>query len=75
MLDDLTIAREEFLQGEGAQEVNIDDDLMGRVEGANKVLYPEEVNRRLPPYRGIDHRQQCRRHIDRRDATHIGRGC
>ena len=50
MLDDLTIAREEFLQGEGAQEVNINDDLMGRVEGANKVLYPEEVNRSLSPY-------------------------
>ena len=69
MLQHLSIAREQVLGIEGAQESGVDNHGVGIAEDANLVLQPAVVEARLATHRGIDHGQQRGGNVDEVQAA------
>src|SRR5512134_292289 len=64
VLNDLREPRSQFARGERPERVGIGNHRERLVERSDHVLAERVVDRRLAPDRGINLREQCRRHLD-----------
>ena len=72
-LDDLGHAIGELAGRKGFEESRVDEDVLGLPEGANQVLAMRSVDGRLATDARVDHSEECRRNLDKSDATHAGK--
>ena len=74
MLDDLGQPGAEFPVGQGVECVGINEYQLRLVERADQVLALRVINAGFSANRGIDLRQQRRRHLDEIYAAHVAGG-
>ena len=74
VLDDFREAAAVFTLGERGERGQVDPDAERLMEGADHVLGPRMVDRRLAADGAVDHGQQRGRHHEQRQAAGEGRG-
>ena len=74
MLDHFTQAADQLASGQAAQDIGVDEDQAGLVEGADQVFSQPVVDRGLAADAGVDLRDDGGGHLDKGDAAEEGGG-
>src|SRR4029079_10107695 len=74
MLKRLGKSCSQFSKWKRIKELRVYQNSCRRVESPHQVLSRLGVHPSFSAYRGVDHCQQSGRHVDYRDAPHVGRG-
>ena len=74
VLDDLGQAAQALPGGQGLEERQVDEDVLGLTEDARDILHPPDVDAVLSSDGGVRLGQERGRHETESDAPHVGRG-